>query len=326
MSLTNSLESVRLALFHLSKILFAQTTELVNSDMNRGLPPNLAMTDPSLNFCAKGIDIGCAAYVGELGWLANPVGTHIQSAEMHNQAVNSLALVSARATEKAVEVTAMVIASYLWALCQAADARTLLREFREGARRALRVLLQTELQVVKEEDVNKVWETLDEAIEHTSKMDAKPRMEQCSKATLVPLVQILSTTSSSLSSLPPFTNSLASALTSLLLSLQRAYLTGARGRAPASSLLGRTRAVYEFVRCDLGVPTHGRENLEEFGKRNEAWSLGKQEETVGGGVARIYEAIRAGRMETVVVGIFDHCLTEAQAPATPVEDDLKMEL
>lgn len=50
--------------------------------MNRGLPPSLASTDPSLNYHAKGIDIATAAYVSELGYLASPVSTHIQSAEM----------------------------------------------------------------------------------------------------------------------------------------------------------------------------------------------------------------------------------------------------
>jgi hypothetical protein len=58
--------------------------------MNSGLPPSLAATDPSLNYHAKGIDIATAAYVAELGYLANPVSTHIQSAEMHNQAVKQV--------------------------------------------------------------------------------------------------------------------------------------------------------------------------------------------------------------------------------------------
>ena len=87
MAISNAMEKTRLALHHFGKILFAQCTELINPAMNRGLPPNLAATDPSLNFFAKAIDIACAAYVSELGFLANPVTTHIQSAEMHNQAV-----------------------------------------------------------------------------------------------------------------------------------------------------------------------------------------------------------------------------------------------
>jgi Aromatic amino acid lyase len=44
-------------------------------------------TDPSLNFFGKGIDIAQAAYVAELAYLATPVSTGVQSAEMHNQAV-----------------------------------------------------------------------------------------------------------------------------------------------------------------------------------------------------------------------------------------------
>ena len=87
MAVTNAMEKTRLALHHIGKILFAQSTELCNPTMNNGLPPSLAATDPSLNYHGKGIDIATAAYVSELGYLANPVSTHIQSAEMHNQAI-----------------------------------------------------------------------------------------------------------------------------------------------------------------------------------------------------------------------------------------------
>jgi len=87
MAVTNAMEKTRLALHHIGKLLFSQATELMNPTMNRGLPPNLAASDPSLNYHTKGIDIGMAAYVSELGYLASPVSTHIQSAEMHNQAV-----------------------------------------------------------------------------------------------------------------------------------------------------------------------------------------------------------------------------------------------
>ena len=87
MSVTSAMERTRLALQHIGKLVFAQMTELINPAFNRGLPPNLAATDPSVNYFAKGLDIAAAAYMSELAWLANPVGTHVQSAEMHNQAV-----------------------------------------------------------------------------------------------------------------------------------------------------------------------------------------------------------------------------------------------
>ena len=85
--MTNAMEKTRLALHLIGKLMFAQTTELMNPTMNRGLAPSLAASDPSLNFHGKGLDIAVAAYTSELGFLANPVSTHIQSAEMHNQAV-----------------------------------------------------------------------------------------------------------------------------------------------------------------------------------------------------------------------------------------------
>lgn len=87
MAVTNAMEKARLALHHIGKILFAQCTELLNPVMNRGLAPSLAATNPSLDYHCKGVDIATAAYVGELGFLANPVSSHIQSAEMHNQAI-----------------------------------------------------------------------------------------------------------------------------------------------------------------------------------------------------------------------------------------------
>lgn len=94
MHVTNAMEKTRLALHHFGKLLFSQSTELLNPTMNRGLPPNLAGTDPSVNYHCKGLDIATASYVAELGYLANPVSTHIQSAEMHNQAVKYVVVMS----------------------------------------------------------------------------------------------------------------------------------------------------------------------------------------------------------------------------------------
>lgn len=88
LAVTTAIEPLRLALFHVGKLLFSQATELQNPAMSGGgLAGNLAATNPSLNFFGKGVDIAMAAYVSELAYLANPVSTGVQSAEMHNQAV-----------------------------------------------------------------------------------------------------------------------------------------------------------------------------------------------------------------------------------------------
>ncbi|KAK6006119.1 hypothetical protein QM012_006529 [Aureobasidium pullulans] len=94
-----------------------------------GLPAELCADDPSLSFTCKGIDINMASYQSELGFFANPVGNHVQSAEMHNQAINSLALISSRYTFQALDTIHLMVAAHLFVLCQALDLRVLQIEF-----------------------------------------------------------------------------------------------------------------------------------------------------------------------------------------------------
>ena len=53
LALTMAFEKTRLSLFLLGKILFAQATEMLNPAYNNSLPPNLAATDPSINYHSK---------------------------------------------------------------------------------------------------------------------------------------------------------------------------------------------------------------------------------------------------------------------------------
>lgn len=108
MSVSTAMEKTRLSLAHLGKVVFAQFTEMLNPCLNRGLPPSAAATDPSLNYYAKGLDIAAAAYVAELNYLASPVSVHCVAAEMMNQSINSLALISARMTGSALDVLSLV--------------------------------------------------------------------------------------------------------------------------------------------------------------------------------------------------------------------------
>ncbi|KAF8342677.1 phenylalanine ammonia-lyase [Cantharellus anzutake] len=284
MSVTNPMEHVRVALHHIGKLLFAQLTELINPSMNRGLPPNLSATDPSINYFGKGLDIAGAAYVSELGYLANPVSTHIQSAEMHNQAVNSLALISARQTVQSLEIVSMLIASYLYAICQAVDLRALQHEFSVSLAR----ILTEEISI------------------HLTPY-AKLRMETVAAATTVPLMTFLSQDASLLRegvnavelilASQGFRMSFAARSVELLQSLRGEYLSGARGPVPAAPFLGRTRPLYVYIREKLGVPMHGWENYNSFAD-------GFGDVTVGGNATKIYEAIRDGELQKVIVDIF----------------------
>ncbi|TFK44776.1 L-Aspartase-like protein [Crucibulum laeve] len=312
MAVTNAMEKTRLSLHHIGKLLFAQSTELANPGMNNGLAPSLAATDPSLNYHGKGADIATAAYVAELGYLANPVSSHIQSAEMHNQAINSMALVSARATITSLEVLSILTATYMYLLCQALDLRALQREFIA----ALEDIVKEELashfgSFLSRSQQNILFQKLIQAMEHsldrTTSMDNTDRMHTAAAATTTPLLDFLtsaqfadtSESASSLGSIPAFRAAISSRATIVLDTLRQDYLFGKRGASPASPYLGKTKTVYEFIRVSLGIKMHGAENYNLF-----VQGLGMEDVSIGQNISLIHEAIRDGKLQPVILSLF----------------------
>ncbi|KAL1727333.1 L-Aspartase-like protein [Schizophyllum commune] len=293
MAVTNAMEKTRLALHHIGKLLFAQSTELMNPAMNNGLPPSMAASDPSLNYHGKGIDIATAAYVGELGYLASPVSTHIQSAEMHNK--------------WALSVTGSItVLNVLPAL----DLRALQSEFLDGLRQIVEVELSgsfgsmfqsAELQSVH----SSLYATMHKVFEKTSTMDNVDRMHEVAASASTVLLDVFARpqfagAANALSGITTFRTRVADRAATLMDDLRRAYLSGERGPAPAKPYLAKTRSVYEFVRVTLGIRMHGSENYNGFPN-----GIGTDDITLGQNISLIHEAIRDGKLQDIVASLFE---------------------
>ncbi|KAK1448857.1 phenylalanine ammonia-lyase [Colletotrichum melonis] len=128
-AITSAMDKTRTALQMIGRMLFSQCSELINPATNNGLDPNLVFGDPDQSYTMKGIDVNMSAYMSELAALAHPVSSHVQSAEMHNQGINSLAFLSGRRTMEAVDVLSHMCAAHLLVCCQAADLRAYHEKF-----------------------------------------------------------------------------------------------------------------------------------------------------------------------------------------------------
>ncbi|KAK8220284.1 putative phenylalanine ammonia-lyase [Phyllosticta capitalensis] len=315
-SLSSAMEKTRLSLQMLGKLMFAQGTELINSALNKGLPPNLAADDPSLSFTCKGIDINIAAYMSELAFLANPVSSHVQSAELHNQAVNSLALVSARYTLQAVEVLSQMCAAYIFALCQALDLRVLQYRFLQQAHADVCQLLTNaaaslapvanssgDAPVDPAALIASIWPTIKETWSLATNMDLTPRAARAARAGALAFLYETGAPRSAVSTLE---TQLAFTL-STLYTAQRDRMFEDHVRITPGYLGVASKRVYLCVRGTLGVAM-SRGLVDYPGYSGEAEVGGAEatggednRRTVGTFVSRIYEALRGGELYRAVM-------------------------
>ncbi|MCJ1435486.1 hypothetical protein MMC27_004860 [Xylographa pallens] len=311
-SITSAMEKTLTSLQSLGRLFFAQCSELLNVMLNKGLPPNLCADDPSTSFTFKGIDINMAAYMSELGYLAHPVSTHMQSAEMHNQSLNSLALIAARYAAHAIDVVSMMTASYLYALCQALDLRCLQLEFSAVAEPAARSILQECFSSIVSETSfeslhTEVWAILMEKWLGHASLDLADRGPATALDTTGALFGLLTR---HLSTSPDHaTNNVVVAIQTyqvrIAVTLNKAYDSARTAffAAPTTPkyLCWASNILYRFVREDLDVPMH-KGLMDHPPLRSESDEMGTKR-TIGSLTSQIYISLRNGELHNRVMEI-----------------------
>ncbi|KAL2843218.1 L-Aspartase-like protein [Aspergillus pseudodeflectus] len=296
-SITSAMEKTRLCLQMFGRLIFSQATEMIDPSLNNGLPTNLVADDPSLSFTMKGVDISMASYMAELGYLSNPVSSHVQSAEMRNQAINSMALVSARYSMQAVEILSLMCACDLYIACQALDLRALHLAFLEQAKVQLHAVTSnifstylSELELAALD--NTLNNYLTEAWPTTNRLSPFDRVHSVIENALSILLEKLKHHSGPrLGDLEAWKSQAQDALNNAYQETAAAFFS----KQHTVNLLGEgSKVLYETVRQELGVPFH--QGFVEHPTIDSETHNGRAKKTIGSWISIIYEAIRDGRL------------------------------
>ncbi|KAJ8076519.1 hypothetical protein PM082_000942 [Marasmius tenuissimus] len=149
---------------------------------------------------------------------------------------------------------------------------------------------------------SKIMKTMYGTLEKTSTMDCADQMSAVAASAVPVLTDLFLETgndsSGLLSSIATFRTHVSSRATKVMNDLRMSYLSGERGAAPASPYLGKTKLVYEYIRVGLGVKMHGLDNITAFSKEM------TEDNTIGQQISVIHEAIRDGKMQSIVSDLF----------------------
>ena len=285
-SITSAMEKVRQATQSMGRMLFTQCTELINPATSHGLPPNLVFGEPSESFIFKGTDILIASLLSELGYLANPVTPHVQSAEMGNQALNSLALISSRYAMDSLSILSQLAAAHLVAVCQALD----LRVFQSKFLAALAPEFHNELarsigpHMTNKEGLQKLlgdcWKAFISRFESTTSLDSASRVPGAITHLRSLIMPHLAPSGDSFVVLKICTERLGYRALQVYQQSKKSYLSAPDAMAPLGTA---SKRMYEHVRAKLKIPVIDSRTLGEACEneaKNGAISLGDLNERV----------------------------------------------
>ncbi|CAI6342489.1 unnamed protein product [Periconia digitata] len=304
-SVASGMEKNRLSLQLTGRLLFSLSSELINPSMNRGLPANLASDDPSLSFTMKGVDISMAAYLSELTFLANPVTPHVQSAESHNQQINSLALISARYTSQATTILAQMCAAHLYAVCQALDLRALhinfLRKLHAELLSTAQLMFPSFSKRHQQDLSSELSKSMDASWNCSTSLDLVDRCHALSESSLPVLVSYCQKHQLSLDTvaLAQYQQRTFDLARSVFVLERQEFLE----EPNTMSYLGNaSRRMYSFVREELRVPFH--EGLVEHPALKPIGKLrGRPKKTIGSWVSMIFASIVDDRVWEAIADV-----------------------
>ncbi|KAF7586633.1 hypothetical protein BBP40_008543 [Aspergillus hancockii] len=305
-SITSAMEKTMTAMQMLGKMVFSQCSELINPALNKGLPPNLSIDDPSLSFAFKGVDINMASYMSELAYLNHPISNHVQSAEMHNQGLNSLAFIACRYAADTVEVLSMMVATYLYVLCQALDLRALHLEFVKDSQPKINKIVAElcasavggQLPAIQKV----VWEEL---MSHWSRTSTSDLAERCQLTTTYSIGVLLKSLRLGQSSAATDCNIAQQWQLRVYDTLNKSYVTTRedffRRQTTKFYLCSASRSFYTFVRESLAVPLHrGIADHPTYDSGE-----GHKKECIGSQISKVYTALRKGEFQEVLLSCWE---------------------
>ena len=320
-SVTSAMDKTRLALQMIGRMIFSQVSEMIHPDTNNGLEANLNASDRE-NFTMKGIDTNMSAYMSELAALAHPVSSHVMSAEMHNQGINSLALISARRTLEAADILTHMCACHIYASCQAVDMRANHTIFLDTLEKnllatestgALSTLGLTPEQTGKLAD--KLFTTIESTWYHWNHNSWKHRIDPTVEAVIAPVAEFLAAEKieRTISDLATFREHFKTTLHNL--AAAHFYPNMAATPAEVATRLGDgTAQLYAWVRSKLGVPTHcGIDDDPLYSVSRGLQVEGKK--TTGSWLSMVYESLKGDMMDMVMAQLE----LSGQAPRTKAD-------
>ncbi|GKZ25361.1 hypothetical protein AbraIFM66951_008138 [Aspergillus brasiliensis] len=313
-SVTSAMEKARQAIQSMGRMLYAQCTELIDPSKNNGLPPNLSADEPSVSFTFKGVDIMIAALQSELGFLANPIGNHVQTAEMGNQALNSLALISSRYTLDAVTVLSQMVAAHLVAVCQALDLRVINIQFMRILEKEFMEIFNDSFKVHALPSENlptlstEAWNSFAKQVEQLQSVDSCSRFHEAARAILPIFITVLPQDTASPGVIQSWIDRLGSQAADTYRKTREAY-----SKSPdATPYLGEaSRKMYTYVRQNLKLPFIVEGTLwrpSGSAKSPDTEATPPPLPTMGDVVGIAYDAIRRGSLYMVAM----ECIRDAE--------------